>query len=79
MTHDCQNFISDLLEGLVDGPEPADIRAGGEHEEPDNSHSKVSHATTTKHPGKAANQIHHKSSTIHCASKTKELYFRYKL
>lgn len=57
--------MSDLLEGLVDGPEPTDVRAGSEHDEPDDSQSKVGHATSTKHPCKAADEIHRESSTVH--------------
>ncbi len=69
------HFVFDLLEGLVDGPEPADIRAGSEHEEPDDSQSKVGHTASTKHPSKAADEIHRKSSAIHCETKTDTLYF----
>lgn len=51
-------------EGLVDGPEPAHIRAGGEHEEPDDRQSEVRYAAAAEHPHEAANQIHHKGSGI---------------
>lgn len=63
-------LVFDLLEGLVDGPEPTDIRAGSEHEEPDDSQSKVGHTASTKHPSKAANEVYRKSSTVHWKSKT---------
>lgn len=53
------------LESLVDGPEPADVGAGSEHEKPNDGHAKVGHATSAKHPGKAANKIHCQSSAIH--------------
>lgn len=70
--------IFGLLEGLVDGPEPADVRAGSEHEEPDDSQSKVSHTTSAKHPREAANKIHHKSSAVHCKTETNVRPFRYR-
>lgn len=60
----------DLLEGLVDGPEPADIRARSEHEDPDDGHAKVGHTTSTKHPSKAAKKIHNKCGTINCKNTT---------
>lgn len=63
-------FIFDLLEGLVDGPEPTDIRAGREHEDPDDGHAKVGHTTSTKHPCKAANEIHNKCGTVNCKNTT---------
>lgn len=53
-----------LPESLVDGPEPAHVRAGGEHEEPDDGQSKVGNAAAAKHPHKAANQVHHKGGDI---------------
>lgn len=60
----------DLLEGLVDGPEPADIRARSEHEDPDDGHAKVCHTTSTKHPSKAAKKIHNKCGTVNCKNTT---------
>lgn len=53
-----------LPEGLVDGPEPAHVRAGGEHEEPDDGQSEVCYAAAAEHPHKAANQIHRKGGGI---------------
>lgn len=60
----------DLLEGLVDGPEPADIWARSEHEDPDDGHAKVCHTTSTKHPSKAAKKIHNKCGTVNCKNTT---------
>lgn len=51
-------------EGLVDGPEPAHVRAGGEHEEPDDRQSEVCYAAAAEHPHEAANQIHRKGGGI---------------
>lgn len=53
-----------LPEGLVDRSEPAHVRAGGEHEEPDDGQPKVCYATATKHPHEAANQINRKGGRI---------------
>lgn len=53
-----------LPEGLVDGPEPAHVRAGGEHEEPDDGQSEVGHAAAAEHPHEAANQIHHQRGGV---------------
>lgn len=75
---DCEHFTFDLLEGLVDGPEPTHVRTRSEHEEPDNGQSEVSHATATKHPHEAGDEIHHKSSGVHCRSKTCVLYFSHR-
>lgn len=55
-----------LLEGLVDGPEPAHIRAGGEEDEPQDGHAEVGRSTTTAHPCQTANQINSQRGTIHC-------------
>lgn len=57
--------VTDSLEGLVDGPEPADVRAGSEHDQPDDGQSKVGYATTPKHPSKAADEIHSESCAVH--------------
>lgn len=60
--HEVERAVT--LEGLVDGPEPADIRARSEHEDPDDGHAKVCHTTSTKHPSKAAKKIHNKCGTV---------------
>lgn len=58
-------LLLNSLESLVDGPEPADVGARREHQEPNDSHSKVGHASSPKHPGEAANQVHSQSRAIH--------------
>ena len=54
-----------LLEGLVDGPEPAHIGAGSEHQQPDDGKAEVGHAPSGEHPCEAANQIHRQGNTVH--------------
>lgn len=51
-----QSGIS-LLEGFVDGPEPAHIGTWGEKDEPQDGHAKVGCSTTSTHPRQTANQI----------------------
>jgi len=54
------------LEGLVDGPEPAHVGAGREHEQPDDGQAEVGHAPSSEHPREAANQIHRQCGAVHC-------------
>ena len=54
-----------LLEGLVDGPEPAHIGAGSEQNEPQDGHAKVGCSASTTHPCQAANEIHGQCGTVH--------------
>lgn len=61
-------FRWDSLEGLVNGPEPTHIRAGCEHDEPDECQSKIGHSTTPEHPDKAANEVHRQCSTVDCTT-----------
>lgn len=60
--HEVEGAVS--LKCLVDGPEPTNVRARSEHEEPDDGHAEVGHSTSTKHPNKTADEIHSKCSTI---------------
>lgn len=55
-----------LLEGLVDGSEPAHVGAGGEQDEPQNGHAKVSGPAPAAHPRQAANQIDRQGGTVNC-------------
>ena len=43
-----------LLEGLVDGPEPAHVGAGREEDEPQDGHAEVGRSAASTHPGQAA-------------------------
>lgn len=54
-----------LLEGLVNGPEPTHIGAGGEENQPYDGHAKICHAPSTQHPHKAAHQIHSQGDCMH--------------
>ena len=55
-----------LLEGLVDGPEPADVRAGSEQDEPQDGHAEVGCPAASTHPCQTANQINCQSGGVHC-------------
>lgn len=55
-----------LLEGLVDWPEPADVGAWSEEDEPQDGHAKVGRSSTAAHPGKTTNQIKSQSGAVHC-------------
>lgn len=46
-----------LLEGFVDGPEPAHIGTWSKEDEPQDCHAKVGRSATSTHPCQAANQI----------------------
>lgn len=52
------------LESLVDGPEPADVGAGSEHEQPNDGHAEVCDASAAKHPGEAADEVHSQCGAI---------------
>jgi len=54
------------LEGLVDGPEPTHVGAGGEENEPQDGHAEVGRSTTSTHPRQTANQIHSQCGAVHC-------------
>ena len=60
-----QTGVQLSLEGLVDGSEPADVGAGGEENEPQDSHAKVSGPAPATHPRQAANQIHGQCGAVH--------------
>lgn len=62
----CVQWRTGLLEGLVDGPEPAHVRAGGEEDEPQEGHAEVGRPTTSAHPRQTADQINNQCGSIHC-------------
>lgn len=55
-----------LLEGLVDGSEPAHVGTRGEKDEPQEGHAKVGRSSTSTHPRQAADEINSQRGAIHC-------------
>ncbi len=63
---ECEQNGTGSLEGLVDGPEPAHIGAGGEEDEPQDGHAEVCRSAASTHPRQTANQINSQRGAIHC-------------
>lgn len=54
-----------LLEGLVDGPEPAHVGAGSEEDQPQEGHAEVGGTAAATHPRQTANQVNRQSGCVH--------------
>ena len=65
MDSESKSNREDLLEGLVDRPEPAHIGAGSEQDEPQDGHAEVGGSASTAHPRQAANEIHGQRGTVY--------------
>ena len=63
---ECVQWRAGLLEGLVDGPEPAHVGAGGEEDEPQEGHAEVGRPAASAHPRQTANQINSQCCSVHC-------------
>ena len=55
-----------LLEGLVNGPKPADVGAGCEEDEPEKGKAKVGGFPASDQPRETAHQVHGQRDAIHC-------------
>lgn len=55
-----------LLEGLVNGPKPADVGAGCEEDEPEKGEAKVGGSPTSNQPRETAHQVHRQRDAVHC-------------
>ena len=55
-----------LLEGLVNGPKPADVGAGCEEDEPEKGEAKVGGSPASDQPRETAHQVHGQRDAIHC-------------
>lgn len=58
-----------LLEGLVNGPKPADVGAGCEEDEPEKGEAKVGGSPASDQPRETAHQVHGQRDTVHCRQK----------
>lgn len=55
-----------LLEGLVNGPKPADVGAGCEEDEPEKGEAKVGGSPASDQPRETAHQVHGQRDAVHC-------------
>lgn len=55
-----------LLEGLVNGPKPADVGAGCEEDEPEKGQAKVGGSPASDQPRETAHQVHGQRDAVHC-------------
>lgn len=57
---------NNLLEGLVNGPKPADVGAGCEEDEPEKGQAKVGGSPASDQPRETAHQVHGQRDAVHC-------------
>lgn len=55
-----------LLEGLVNGPKPANVGAGCEEDEPEKGEAKVGGSPASDQPRETAHQVHGQRDAVHC-------------
>lgn len=55
-----------LLEGLVNGPKPADVGARCEEDEPEKGEAKVGGSPASDQPRETAHQVHGQRDAVHC-------------